>query len=79
MVEPLAVAVHAVAVSEIPQGAAALVVGAGMIGLLVMQVLRDAGCLTVIVTDIDDTRLKLAQELGATTVLNAKTVDVVAK
>jgi L-iditol 2-dehydrogenase len=56
-----------------------LVVGAGMIGLLVLQVLRDAGCASVIVTDIDDTRLKLAQELGATVVLNAKTFDVVAE
>jgi L-iditol 2-dehydrogenase len=79
MVEPLAVALHAVAVSEIEKGATALVVGAGMIGLLVMQVLRDAGCTTVIVTDIDDTRLNLARELGATTVLNAKSVDVAAE
>lgn len=79
MVEPLAVAVHAVAVTELPKGATALVVGAGMIGLLVLQVLRDAGCSSVIVTDIDDTRLKLAQELGATVTLNAKTFDVAAE
>lgn len=79
MVEPLAVAVHAVAVSEIPPGSTALVVGAGMIGLLVMQVLRDAGCPTVIVSDIDDTRLQLAQEMGATVTLNAKSVDVPAE
>jgi L-iditol 2-dehydrogenase len=79
MVEPLAVAVHAVAVSEIPKAATALVVGAGMIGLLVMQVLRDAGCTSVIVSDIDDTRLRLAEELGATVVLNAKRFDVPAE
>jgi L-iditol 2-dehydrogenase len=79
MVEPLAVAVHAVAVSEIEKGATAMVVGAGMIGLLVLQVLKDAGCSSVIVSDIDDTRLKLAQELGATVVLNARTVDVPAE
>jgi L-iditol 2-dehydrogenase len=79
MVEPLAVAVHAVAVSEIAEGSAALVVGAGMIGLLVLQVLRDAGCSSVIVSDIDDTRLQLAKELGATVTFNAKTVDVPAE
>jgi L-iditol 2-dehydrogenase len=79
MVEPLAVAVHAVAVTEVKKGATALVVGAGMIGLLVLQVLKDAGCTSVIVTDIDDTRLKLAQDLGATVTLNAKTFDVVAE
>jgi L-iditol 2-dehydrogenase len=79
MVEPLSVAVHAVAISEIAKGSTAMVVGAGMIGLLVLQVLKDAGCSSVIVTDIDDTRLKLATELGATVVLNAKVVDVAAE
>src|SRR5438105_5235112 len=36
MVEPLAVAVHAVSLSEISENNTALVVGAGMIGLLVL-------------------------------------------
>jgi L-iditol 2-dehydrogenase len=79
MVEPLAVAVHAVAVSELKAGWSALVVGAGMIGLLVLQALRDAGCSHVMVSDIDDTRLNLALELGATAVFNAKTMDVPAE
>jgi L-iditol 2-dehydrogenase len=79
MVEPLAVAVHAVSLAEIPKGATALVVGAGMIGLLVLQVLRDAGCSQIIVTDIDDSRLALAAKLGATATINAKTSDAVAE
>ena len=72
MVEPLAVAVHAVAVSNIAKGSTALVVGAGMIGLLVLQALKEAGCSRIIVSDIDDTRLKLARDLGATETINAK-------
>ena len=76
MIEPLAVAVHAVALSEIPKNGTALVVGAGMIGLLVLQALRETGCSTVIVSDIDDTRLKLAKDLGATVTINAKIADV---
>ncbi len=79
MVEPLSVAVHAVAVSEIAKGSTALVVGAGMIGLLVLQSLKVAGCTQIIVSDIDDTRLKLARELGATATINAKTSDAVAE
>jgi L-iditol 2-dehydrogenase len=79
MVEPLAVAVHAVAVSEIPKGSSALVVGAGMIGLLVLQALKERECSQIIVSDIDDTRLKLARELGATATINAKTSDAVAE
>ena len=79
MVEPLSVAVHAVAVSDIAKGSTALVVGAGMIGLLVMQSLKVAGCSQIIVSDIDDTRLKLARDLGATATINAKTSDAVAE
>ncbi len=77
MVEPLSVAVHAVAISEIPKGSTALVVGAGMIGLLVLQSLKVAGCSQIIVSDIDDTRLKLARDLGATATINAKSSDPV--
>jgi L-iditol 2-dehydrogenase len=79
MVEPLAVAVHAVSISGIPENGTALVVGAGMIGLLVLQALRHAGCLRVYVTDIDDTRLELAKRLGATNTINAKSADTVSE
>jgi L-iditol 2-dehydrogenase len=50
-----------------------------MIGLLTLQVLRDAGCSRVLVTDIDDTRLALAKKLGATDVVNGKTADASAE
>jgi L-iditol 2-dehydrogenase len=58
-----------------PEHGTALVVGAGMIGLLTLQALRVAGCSSVYVLDIDDGRLKLAHELGATAVINGKTTD----
>lgn len=77
MVEPLAVAVHAVTISEIPENGSALVIGAGMIGLLVLQALREAGCLQIYVADIDDSRLELAKKLGAAYTINAKTTDAV--
>lgn len=79
MIEPLSVAVHAVRLSQLPEQSSALVVGAGMIGLLVLQTLRHAGCTNVIVSDIDDTRLALAKELGATVTVNAKSADAVAE
>ncbi len=75
MVEPLAVAVHAVGLAEIPEAGASLVIGAGMIGLLVLQALRQAGCASIYIVDIDDSRLKLATQLGATATINAKTAD----
>ncbi|MBV9406240.1 MAG: galactitol-1-phosphate 5-dehydrogenase [Acidobacteriaceae bacterium] len=76
MVEPLAVAAHAVTLAVLPREATALVVGAGMIGLLVLQVLRASGCSRVLIVDVDDSRLKLAVRLGASAAINAKTTDV---
>lgn len=75
MVEPLSVALHAVKVSELPEKASALVIGAGMIGLLVLQALKNAGCAQILISDIDDSRLALAKELGATVTINAKSAD----
>jgi L-iditol 2-dehydrogenase len=76
MLEAVAVAVHAVSMAPVSPDTTALVVGAGMIGLLVVQALRVAGCSRVFVVDVDKSRLKLAQELGATAVLSAE-ADVV--
>jgi L-iditol 2-dehydrogenase len=78
MLEAAAVAVHAVSLARIFPESSALVVGAGMIGLLGAQALRAAGCSRVFVVDIDGSRLKLAQGVGATAVLSAET-DVVAQ
>ena len=65
MLEAVSVALHAVAVSELKGGETALVIGAGMIGLLTLQAARAAGCSQVFIADIDATRLKSAKELGA--------------
>ena len=72
MLEAVSVAIHAVSLAPVSANSTALVVGAGMIGLLIVQVLRAAGCSRILVTDIDSSRLKLAQDLGAHAVLNAK-------
>ncbi len=79
MIEPLAVAVHAVNLSDLPEDGTAMVIGAGMIGLLVVQALRNAGCTRIFVVDIDDSRLELAGQLGATATINAKSADVLAE
>jgi L-iditol 2-dehydrogenase len=65
MLEAVSVALHGVAVADIKGGETALVIGGGMIGLLLLQAARAAGCSQVFVSDVDATRLKLAAELGA--------------
>jgi L-iditol 2-dehydrogenase len=69
MLEAVAVAVHAVSLATLSPDSTALVIGAGMIGLLAAQALRATGCSRIFVADIDASRLKLAQEVGATAVL----------
>ncbi len=76
MVEPLSVAVHAAGLTPLAFGDTALIIGAGVIGLLTLQVLRNAGCSRVLVADIDDARLEKASELGATETFNTKTIDL---
>ncbi|MDZ4405650.1 MAG: galactitol-1-phosphate 5-dehydrogenase [Prosthecobacter sp.] len=53
-------------------GGTAVVVGAGLIGLLVIQALKARGWEKVIAVDLDDKRLELALKLGAAEVFNAK-------
>ena len=61
----------AVAVSEMQGGETVLVIGAGMIGLLLVQAARAAGCARVFVSDVDATRLELAEQMGADRTLEA--------
>jgi L-iditol 2-dehydrogenase len=71
MLEAASVAIHAVRVSEAKGGETALVVGAGMIGLLTLQAARAAGCERVMIADVDATRLEMARQVGADAVLHA--------
>lgn len=72
MIEPLSIAFHAVRRTPVALGDTALVVGSGVIGLLLIQALRLAGCGRVIAVDVDETRLALARRLGADETLNPR-------
>lgn len=78
VVEPLSVAVHAVAVSRLRLGDRAVIVGAGTIGLLLTQVVKAAGVTELIVVDLDEDKLKVAERLGATCVVNSSKENVAA-
>lgn len=73
MLEAVSVALHAVRISDVRGGESALVIGAGMIGLLALQCARAAGCSPVFVADIDASRLELASHLGAESVVQGET------
>lgn len=70
------IAMQGVRRCDLRLGEVCVVVGAGILGLLAQQMLQASGVRTI-VTDIDDKRLALAKELGATLVLNPIKEDVV--
>lgn len=79
LIEAASVAVHGASLTPLEPGDTAVVIGAGMIGLLTLQAIREAGAERVFVVDVDDTRLEMARGLGATETFNSKTQNVVAE
>lgn len=74
-VEPLAVAVHAANRARMKIGASVVIIGAGPIGLLVMQACLAAGAGKVFVTEPMKARRKMAVKTGATAVFNPTETD----
>jgi L-iditol 2-dehydrogenase len=79
MVEPVAVAAHAIGLTPLRWNDTAVVVGSGMIGLFVIQILRETGCSQIIAVDPQEEKLKLARELGAGHTLNPLKENVIAE
>ncbi|SEC64716.1 2-desacetyl-2-hydroxyethyl bacteriochlorophyllide A dehydrogenase [Maribacter dokdonensis] len=72
LIEPLSVAVHDVRMGELEAGETAVVLGGGPIGLLVALVAKEKGA-QVIVSEVNDTRIAKAKELGLDAVNPIKT------
>ena len=79
MLEAVSVALHAVRVTEMCGGETALVIGAGMIGLLTLQAALAAGAGRVMIADVDATRLKMAKEMGADEALHLSGAELIAE
>jgi L-iditol 2-dehydrogenase len=65
MVEAVAVALHSVNISGIRTGDKCVVIGAGMIGISVIKLLKLSGASVIIAVDIDNGRLEQAKSAGA--------------
>jgi len=77
LMEPLAVGMHAVRRSRLKPGEPVIILGAGTIGLVTLLAAKAAGAGEIIVADLEDVRLNMAQELGATKVINASQENTV--
>lgn len=77
LIEAVSIAVHAAKISQIRPGSSAVVVGAGMIGLLAIQAFRAFGCQKVFAIDLDRSKLDLARRLGADQTFLATEPDLI--
>lgn len=75
LIEPMSVGFHAVSRGQVIDNEIVMVIGCGMVGMgaIVRAALRGA---TVIAVDLDDEKLALAREVGATYVINSRTENV---
>ena len=78
LIEPMSVGFHAVNRAQVTDIDVVLVIGCGMVGMgaIVRSALRGA---TVVAADIDDEKLALAKQMGASYTINSKTEDVHAR
>jgi L-iditol 2-dehydrogenase len=78
LIEPLSIGYHAVNITPIKLGDTALVVGAGTIGQMVIKTLKMSNVSRIIVSELDEKKLEIARESGATHCLGPD-ADVVAE
>jgi len=75
LLEPLSVGVHACRRAGVTAGHNILVTGAGPIGLVSLLVAKAMGANKVLITDIQDSRLQVAKDIGADISLNLKSLN----
>jgi L-iditol 2-dehydrogenase len=76
MIEPIAVAVHALSRGEVIQGKKVIVLGAGTIGNLVGQVAKACGTSAVLITDVREFKLEKAKQCGLDFAVNPQIEDL---
>ena len=76
LIEPLAVAWHAVNLSPFKVGDHAMVVGGGPVGICVVQILKLQGAKSILVAELMENRKKLALDFGATHIVDPREADV---
>jgi len=77
--EPLATSLHGVNLAKPVDGETHVIMGAGIIGLGILQVLKATAKVRIIVVDLSDNRLDMARALGADVIVNAGKEDALEK
>jgi len=77
--EPVSCALHAMDRAGIRIGQSVAIIGAGPMGQIILQMVKNTGASRIIHVDIFDWKLDLAKKYGATTVINSLKENVMEK
>lgn len=77
LVEPLAVGLHATDRGGVKLGDTVVILGSGCIGLVTLLSAKAKGASNIIIVDVLENRLKMAEKLGATSTVNAREDDTI--
>ena len=72
LIEPLSVGIHACKRGDVSLGKNVLIMGAGTIGLVNLLVAKAMGAAKIVVVDVNQDRLKMAEEMGAFATISPK-------
>lgn len=75
ILEPLACTVHATKIAKIEKEDSVAILGAGTIGLLLLQIFKSLNVKEIVVTDILDFKLEMAKKLGADITVKASEIN----
>jgi len=76
LVEPAATPLHALEKARIGAGSNIVIIGAGPIGLFLLQMAKRLGVNKIVMMDVIDARLEIAKSLGASEVMNIKKINI---
>jgi len=79
MVEPMAVGVHATNLANMKINDYVAIIGTGVIGLCTLQAVKISGAGRIICSGLRESKLKLAEKIGANILINAKEKDPIEK
>ncbi len=70
LIEPFSVGIHAISRGKLQSGETVVIMGMGPIGLVTAAAAKMAGAKTIIGVDLEQSRLDVAKEMGATHTIN---------
>jgi L-iditol 2-dehydrogenase len=76
LIEPASVAYYAIYKSNLKMARSVIILGAGPIGLLMLQIAKLSGAFPIFMLDIDDFRLNMAKTFGADRIINIQDRDI---